>query len=324
LPIAASVVPGLLVHGTGHFVGGDPRTGRRLLAMEGVGLGLMGGGLALTAGTGASRRFVGPLIGVTVLGAGLFFVSALADIYGVSTGGEGTGTPLTTTPIVQSELGARYVYDPTFRYRAFLVEGLDARIGRVRISPSAWFALDDRNTRLRLEGALRVAGPRPDRASVDGSFVDLEGAAMSHSYTSDGFTMSSGEASLVGRLDLLNVAPSLRGSFAEAGVGKAVVAYSYGGGIRDGNELLLARFACGAYLGRRGGEGGEVALTYDHRHDGFAAGLKLRGLASGVAGHFGARGFWFFDSSWGVLGEVAVGSAWITGVSLLHRIGGSR
>src|SRR4051812_27157464 len=60
LPAAAAAVPGLVIHGAGHFALGQPRTARNLLLMEGVGLGaFLAGGLTL-AFTGASRYFVAP------------------------------------------------------------------------------------------------------------------------------------------------------------------------------------------------------------------------------------------------------------------------
>ena len=52
----AAIFPGVVVHGAGHFVAGNRRTGYRLLAMEGLGAGLTLGGFATLALTGASRH----------------------------------------------------------------------------------------------------------------------------------------------------------------------------------------------------------------------------------------------------------------------------
>ena len=43
---AVAIVPGLVLHGSGHFAAGERATGWRLLGMEGVGLGLTAVGLA--------------------------------------------------------------------------------------------------------------------------------------------------------------------------------------------------------------------------------------------------------------------------------------
>ena len=142
-----------------------------------------------------------------------------------------------------------------------------------------------------------------------------------HDYVSDGFAVTTGEASLRGRLDLARVGPTLAGSFAEFGVGGALASNRYDGHPDQADSLLLGGFAFGAYLGRRADRWGEAKIYYDHRHDGFAAGLKMRGLGSGVPGHFGARALFFFAPSWGAQIEAEAGSAYVTGLSLLYRYG---
>jgi hypothetical protein len=348
LATAASLVPGILAHGTGHFVAGDPTTGLRLLTMEGIGFGLTAGSLAILAATGASRRFAAPLAALTAGGAGLFAISWLADIYGVAMPESARGSPPAGAPFVETQLGARYVFDPTFEYRTFLVPSIDLRWGPVRLMPSAWFATDDVNARLRALAAYRVSGPMPATTKLDaarpgardGSFLDVEAAVTHHRYGAStagalgsigGFAITTLEASVHGRLDAQAIAEPLRGSFIELGAGGAVAVHQYQT-ITEGNTLLLVRFAYGLYLGRpcAGAPGcsfspfGEAKVYYDHRHDDYAAGLKIRGLGSGVPGHFGVLGTVFFTPSWGVSLDAQVGSAYVAGGSLVFRSGGSR
>jgi hypothetical protein len=326
LAAGAAVVPGLLVHGAGHLVAGQTATGLRLLAIEGAGFGMLAGGLGLLAVTGASRRFAGPLVLMTATGGGLFLLSAVADLYGVLAPDGGLGAPPAAMPWVETQLGLRYVYDPTFSYRSFVAQAVDLRWRSLRLMPSAWFALDDANARIRVLGALRFFGPQASgggAAARDGSFLELETAGTHHRYASDGFSITTGEVSLQGRLDLARLAPTLRGAFAEMGWGVALEAHRYHGIATEGNELLLARFAFGAYLGHEGYPRGEAALYYDHRHDGFAAGLKMTGLGSGVAGHFGMEGRLYLDPQWGLLLDAQVGSAYVAGLSVLFRHGGT-
>lgn len=82
LPATAALVPGLLVHGSGHMIGGDVDGGLRLLALQGVGLGLMGAGLAPIFALGASRKVIGPAYAITLTGLGLYAISGAADLYG--------------------------------------------------------------------------------------------------------------------------------------------------------------------------------------------------------------------------------------------------
>ncbi|HMI88830.1 MAG TPA: hypothetical protein VK550_32345 [Polyangiaceae bacterium] len=325
LGTAAAIFPGALVHGAGHLVMGESRTGLRLLALEGAGLGLLATGFVPIVLSGASRRLVGPGAALSVVGAGLFAVSFLADIYGLVAPEGGVGAPLRVAPTLQTAVGYRYVYDRAFSYRHFMVQEIDYRTGAWRLHPSAWFALDDTNSRLRGHVAYRLTGPLPsgNAPSRDGSFLDLEAALTRHAFTGERFATTTGEVAVAGRLDMAHIGPSLRGSFAEMSVGWALQAYSYAlrGTTADLGELLLARFGYGVYVGFPGSPRGEIALYYDHRHDDFVAGLKLPGLGSGVIGHFGAEARFFLTSQWGVAAEAAVGSAYLTGISILFRHG---
>jgi hypothetical protein len=320
-----TVLPGLFVHGAGHIAGGDSKTGARLLALEGVGLGLLAAGFVPIVLTGTSRRVVGTAAALSIVGVGLFAISFLADVYGMAAPAGGFGAPPVFTPILQTALGYRYVYDPVFSYRQFLVQDIDVRTGPWRLHPSAWFALDDTNSRLRAHVAYRLTGPMPSNrpASRDGSFVDIEGALTRHAFTSNRFAMTTAEIAIAGRFDMGRVGPSLRGSFAEMGVGVAlqVNAYDTTAATADVEDLLLARFGYGMYIGRIGRPRGEMTVYYDHRHDEFTAGLKTGGLVSGVAGHFGIAAHLYMSDHWGLAAEAAVGSAYLTGLSVLFRHG---
>lgn len=325
LAATGAVLPGLLVHGTGHLLLGETRTGLSLLALGGAGTGLVVGGLGGAAVSGASRRVIAPIVLTTVTGAGLFGISLLADLYGVLAPAGGTGSPLTALPWVETQLGVAYVHDPTFAYRTFLVPGMDLRLRSLRLSGSGWFALNDDNARLRAETAYRFLGPgTPDGPrAADGSFLELEAAITHHRYTSDGFSMTTGEVALQGRLDLAHLGPTLRGSFAEMGWGIGLEAYRHGRRPLEGNEILTPHFAFGMYLGHEGYPRGEAKVVYEHRHDGYAAGAKITGLGSGVPGHLGLQGRLYVSPRFGLLADVRAGSAYVGRLSLLLRPGGS-
>jgi hypothetical protein len=324
LAAGGALVPGFFVHGTGHFILGEGRTGLKLFGAEAAGMGLVIGGLGGAAAFGASRRIIAPLVLATVTGAGLFGISLLADLYGVLAPEGGTGSPPSALPWVETQLGLAYVYDPTFAYRAFLVPGIDLRSGALRLSGSGWFAMDDQNSRMRAEAAYRFFGPgTPDGPrSRDGSFLEVEAAFTHHSYTSNQFSITTGEINLQGRLDLANIGPTLQGSFAELGWGVAFEAYSNRRRPLEENELLTPSFAFGVYLGHEGYPRGEAKLYYQHRHDGYAAGAKTPGLGSGVAGHIGLQSRIYLGPRMGLLADVQAGSAYVGRLSLLFRLGG--
>jgi hypothetical protein len=230
------------------------------------------------------------------------------------------GEPLLSAPALEARLGTRYVHDPTIDYGTLLGPTLDLRWRRWRLSPAAWIATGGQNTRLDLEVGFRATGPRPGATSADGSYVELVAGARHHRFRED-FDLTVLEVGAAGRFDLHRLAPSLAGSFAEwgLGLGWALTHFHTGARETDADGLLLARFGYGLYFGRAPGRTGEVLAYYDHRHDDYAGGLKLTGLGSGVAGHLGLEGTWYFQARWGVRVEGQVGSAYLAGLSLIHR-----
>lgn len=325
LSVAASFVPGVVVHGSGHLLAGQTKTGLTLLGLEGLGVALAIGGLAGTAATGATRRFIAPMVLGLVAGGALLMIPALADIYGMLAPEGGTGSPPLTLPALETRLGFAYVYDPNFAYGLFVTPGLDVRMRGLRVSAAGYFALDDANARTRASIAYRFFGPGPRGTPIakDGSFVDIEFALTNHDYASNGFSVTTGELNVEGRLDLVRVGPTLRGSFAELGLGIAYAAHRYAGIDTEVNDLLTPRFAFGMYLGHAGYPRGEVAAYYEHRHDGFAGGMKMRGLGSGIAGHFGFGGRLYASRTWGFAFDATAGSAYVGQASLLFRYGGN-
>lgn len=321
LAVGASLVPGLLVHGAGSFIEGDATTGYRLLAMEGAGLVGTVGGLFLVRQTGASRKWVGPLSLLTIAGAALFTTSAVADIYNAATDARYAASPPAKLPWIEAQAGLRYVYDPTFPYRSFAAQGIDLRYRRFRLFPSAWIALNDENTRVRVVGAYRLHGAEAlsDHEARDGTAVDLDVAITNHEFGSQGFATTTAEAVIRLRLDMRRVSRSLRGSFAEIEGGFGIVSHRYDDHGSEGQDLLLARFGYGVWIGRGRAPWGEVLAYYDHRRDDFAAGLKVAGIGTGYLGHVGIEAKAYFVENWGVLLDAQLGSAAIAGLSLLYR-----
>ena len=133
------------------------------------------------------------------------------------------------------------------------------------------------------------------------------------------------ELELEGRVDLQRLLPDVRGAFFQlgAGVGQQWFVFDLPGvSATDTSSLLLAHAGFGMYLGQRsGGLGGELELYYDHRHDGFAGGLRARGLGSGVAGHFGVRSQYALSSRWGLRAEAQAGSAWVINLAATLNVG---
>jgi hypothetical protein len=327
LPQIASVIPGVLIHGSGTFLQGRNQTTYRLLLMEGAGIGLtLLGGVALFT-TGASRRVVGPAALTAMTGVNLFALSLLSSIYASAAPREGLGVPRRELPLLETSLGYLYVDDPQFSFHHFATAGLDARVGPWHLAADSAVAPTQGNSRWKLGGGYRFLGPlgpREPRAS-DGSYLEAELGFGDHYYGTDDFTSRVLELELEARLDSQRYLPDVRGGFFQLGAGFAkqwlVFDLPAGTEVTD-TSLLLAHFGFGMYLGDAARQGGELELYYDHRHDGFAAGLKINGLGSGVAGHFGLRGSYTITPEWAVSAVTEIGSARTLGLSVTWRTDG--
>ncbi|MBX3127978.1 MAG: hypothetical protein KF718_14745 [Polyangiaceae bacterium] len=321
--VAIAVGPGVIVHGLGQHRAGRPEAARKLLVAEAVGLGLTAVGLSGLALTGASRYTVAPLALTTMAGVGLFATSWLTDVYAVARPAGSEGAAPRFAPRLVSEMGYRHVADPQFPYRHFLMHRFELRVGKLALEPSGWFALDENNARLRLAARYRLAGATPGRPCVDGTFWDLELAGTHHRYDHDGFRIATGEASTRVRLDLARRHAAFRGAFVQGGAGFALQRTAYDVPAvsipADWSEMLLGELGFGFYFGEPARYDGEVRLFYDHRHDGYAAGMLMPGLGSGVIGHLGLDAVGFFGEQLGLRAEAQVGAAVVTGLSLVVR-----
>lgn len=324
LPASAAVVPGVLVHGSGHYALGQPKTARNLLLMEGIGLGLfLSGGLTIVF-TGASRYFVAPAASATMLGFGLFSTSYMADIYGtLSSDGGAVASRYLMPARWETELGYRRIEDPQFDYRDFLVQRVSRQIGPLRLSPSGYFSTRGDTARYRVETQYRLAGNVDDPRPRDQSFLDVTLGFVHQRHRPEHFTRSSAELSLDGRYDLGRLGPTLRGAFVELGAGYALARVDYDlTGLKvphDLEHVLLGRIGFGITLRGASKPGSEALLYYDHRHDDYVAGLKLPGIGSGAIGHFGLQARWFFSSRFGIVLDGQAGSSYLGGASLLVR-----
>jgi len=327
--VGLAVVPGVAIHGSGHYALGQKKTALALLITEGVGLALLVGGLTTVLASGNSRDLAGPAVAATVLGSGLVLASFGADLYGTLATDSGALDQIPRAPArFESEVGYRYVADPHFRYGHFLVESLTLRRGYFRLTPSAWFAIDASNVRYRVEGAYRALGLEPGELGKYDDHLDFVLGGVHQRFLPERFQRSTIDFAFDTRFDFAHFGDTLRGSFIDLALGYGLAKVTYDiQGFRvpaDNDELLLMRVGLGITLRGRAARGSEARVYYDHRHDDYAAGFLTPGRISGVFGKFGADLRWFFTPSLGVLFDAQVGSALVGGASLLLRDGALR
>lgn len=319
LATGAAIVPGVLVHGSGSWVLGDDATAKRLLLLEGIGIGGIAGGLAGAAVTGAARSLTGAFIATGIGGLALFSFSFAADVYRVTSprGGFGVARP---TPFFESDVGYVYVNDPVFSHHHFVHYGLRLQPGRVGLEFEGFHAPFEGNARVHLAPNVRLWQGTSRAAPADGSYLDVSFGATRHQFVEDNFNTNSYELEVGSRLDSQYLVPDLRGAFGEFWLGHAWRETLFTrSSVTSHDTVLLGGFGFGVYLGEASGAGGEAMLYYDHRHDDFAAGLKSAGLGSGVPGHIGLSSRYYLSDHFGVTTSAEVGSAWVLGLGIAFR-----
>lgn len=328
LPEIAAVVPGFLVHGSGVWLQGRNQTAARLLLLEGAAVvATLASGVILFQ-TGAARDVVGPTALLAVAGVGTFGTSFAANVYATWAPRDGFGAPLTRLPALEASLGYLHVYDPQFPQRHFITAEVSGRLGPWHLAAGTSRSTIGGSDRLELTGGYRVLGPRGFGAgdAPDGSYLEPRLGVREHRFDDDGFSSLVLELALEGRLDVDRYLPDVHGAFfqGEAGYARQIFRHDLPGpNPTTSTGLLLAHVGFGVYLGNRAGDGtgGEVELYYDHRHDGYAGGLKVNGLGSGVAGHFGLRGDYQLTPRWGLRAHGEAGSAYVLGLDFVARVG---
>ena len=326
-PQLAAVFPGVILHGSGTWLQGRTETSERLLLAEGSGLLATFAAAAVLFRTGAARNLVGPTALLAVAGVGTFGLSLLGSWYATWAPREGWGEASQRRALLESALGYTYVDDPQFAFHHFVTARLEARLGAqpaLHLRLDTAHAPDQQNQRYELLSGLRLLEqrPAPERAR-DGTYLEPQIGYIEHRYDDSGFVTRVFELQLEARLDSARLLPDVQGAFFQLGAGWAEQWFAFDlPGVRALNtsSLLLAHAGFGIYLPHAS----ELELYYDHRHDGFAGGLKANGLGSGVAGHFGLRGEYALSEAWGLRAEAQLGSAWVLGLSGVLRLGGER
>jgi hypothetical protein len=321
LALVGSVVPGLVLHGTGSWLRGDSETATRLLIAEGAGLGLTAGSLVGLALTGAARDWAGLFISTAILGAGAFGMSFLADVYHSAAPG-GFGEHPGGLPWGSSEVGVLWINDPRIEYGPVVRSRGALRTGQWSAEVTLDTAAQALHRRLRIENSFRLWGASAERLvfPTGGSHLTAFIAVETSTFGQRDYTTNGAEVRLAVRFDSEQLLPSVRGAFFEWDLGYAGrrTLYAATRNTLD-DSLLLGGFGFGAYHGDPTTRGGETRLYYNHRHDGLVGGLLQSGLGSGTIGYFGVETSHFFNPTWGLRLSADIGAAAVVGLHLVGR-----
>lgn len=316
-----SVVPGLVIHGTGSWLHGDSETASRLLVAEGVGIGLTVASLGALALTGAARDWAGLFISTAIMGAGTFGLSFLADVYR-STVPEGFGKNPGGLPWGGTEVGVLWVNSPRIDYGPIVQSRGILRTGQWSSSVTLSHAPYALHQNVRIENGFQLWGAPPERSEFQfgGSHVSVFISVENWTYGRPDYSTNAAEARVAMRFDSEHLLPSVKGAFFEweAGYAGRRTKFRNTGNTLD-DSLLLGGFGFGAYHGDPTTRGGETRLYYNHRHDGYTGGLLQPGLGSGTIGYFGLETTHFFNPTWGLRLRGEIGAAAVLGLHLVGR-----
>lgn len=311
LAVAAALVPGAIVHGSGHYVLGDRSTARRLLIMEGVGAGLLAGGGALMGWSGTDENLALAYVPMAIAGAAIMAGSFLADVLGVSIAAD----PAAVRAVEPDGLGSL-----TVGYRLSRVPNLDARQNlragaALRLGPVAFDYAADVATRGEF-GAHAASLELRRVTGVLGGQLGLGVDGARRSLVSDGVTHYAVAAWAESRWSLAQLAPRVPGGYARLQLGLGVELVDYEGvpgGTNDAVPFVAGRAAFGL-------RAGPIALEadYDHRKDRLPGGAYL-GRLPGFLGSFGLGARWRLSRRWAVAGEARYGTGVTSWAGLEHH-----
>lgn len=285
--VGAAFVPGLLLHGSGHLALGERRTGLGLLGAEALGLTMLIGGIGGLAVTGAADEFVPPLYWTAMAGAGLFFFSWGADLYGTLGLYQRESQASSSPAFWRISQGYQHVINPALPTTSLSKTQVELFWRRLSVHGMGYVDVRGaQDQRFELRARYRIAG---QQSGPDASHVMLGTGFVRHRYSFARTTEALGELFAQGRYDLMRAAPTLQGLFLEGSAGVALGQYRHDEFGAQFEDLLLGTVGLGVYLGSQEMRRGELVVFYDHRHDGYVAGTKVEGLGSGAIGSANVR-----------------------------------
>ncbi|MFZ4578172.1 MAG: hypothetical protein ACOYOB_07195 [Myxococcota bacterium] len=278
LATGAALVPGFLLHGSGHFVLGERGAAGRLLLIEGVGVLGIVGGIGVLGGVGGSEKLAPVYVPVAVGGAALFFGSWIADLVGSAHGSHPWPEPARAGAEKRVGLSWQSLWSTPFAFTQAAEAGLALRGERAGLSAFLTAA----PTGGLLGGGAAFSWRAVQAADTPLDTLDVVAGIRHLAYRADGFGLSVGEVYAEGRWNLRHIAPTLANAWALGRLGAGVDVFDFdpnGHGARDARSLLVVD----AGLGVQAHRDVRVELLYRHRKDELPGGF----LGTGSAGFLG-------------------------------------
>jgi hypothetical protein len=313
--VGASIFPGVLLHGSGSYILGEKRAAKRLAISGGIGWGalIVGGAAVGITGGNPSVTLVGvPLI---LAGAGTMMSTWLADIW-YAAGGRRIGASSHAPAPWSIDLGTTYLHD-TYRERSHARVAGRLELGRIGVGASTLLDVEGQSRTGDLEARVRLLGKPATGGSVtDASRLWIRAAVRRHADDDDMVEISTIEADIGMRFELGRLDRNLRSTFLDLSIGMGIERVRFADLVSDDDTLFLGRFAWGMFLGRQS----ELTVFYDHRRDSLAGGIAAS-RAAGFVGSVGANTELRIGGPFSFIGELEIGSGWVTTAGVRYHGG---
>jgi hypothetical protein len=300
LAVGASVVPGILVHGAGHFVLGERKAAYRLFAIEGVGLAGIVGGMGVLASVGGSEKLAPLYVPLVVGGLGLFGASFLGDAAGAAHGARPWPEPRLVDGLT---LRTGYVglFDSKHTFGHMGALSGEWRDGRLVLEGGATLHPRGNYRQYRGLAGWRVWAPAGERVTR----LTLFGEVARQAFPGEGFSITTGRAFGELRQNLGAFVPTLQNTWLLGRLGWGIDSLDYtGAAAADALQFLVAETGYGLMAT----EHVEVELVYRQRKGELPGGLILSDGLAGFAGILELRGRVIGGGRWALAPGVKLGT----------------
>jgi len=259
--VAGSIVPGVLLHGSGHYLMGEKETGKKLLKIQGISL-LTGTSSLVALGLlGNADETSGILIPVSMLSFGTFAATWIFDIIGVS--GLSNHLSIGQHPYKQSFINLSYNQQDNNQNPYYKFYG-----GRMQYGNKQFFA--------QLYAEIEESSDYQEYAFKGGYNVIQKNYTnlyiipeAKYRYSTEGFSISQLDLQLEMDINLAKISSTLKNVYFVNTIGFGNSQFNFGGsGFDYSNNMMIIsqgiRLSVNHFL--------DVSTRYIRREDGFIGG----------------------------------------------------
>jgi len=308
-----ALVPGLLIHGSGHFALGERQSACRLLATQGAGLAGVIGGIGLLSAVGASEKLAVLYVPLTVGGLGLFGVSFLADVVGAVHGRRPWPEPV-VPPGITVRAGYVGLFGSKHSFRHLGELGVEWRAERLVLDGQATLHPQGDFGEYRCLAGWRLWAPSGDPVTR----LSLVAELARQGFHTEGFAVTTVRALGELRWNLGDFLPTMQNAWLLGRLGGGFDSLDFAGTSADDDGLpfLVAELGLGLMATDRV----EAELAYRHRKGELPGGMAIGDGMAGFAGMLELRGRVAVGRRWALVPGVRLGTGVMPWLSLESRL----